>query len=60
MKLLTSFALAVPLSVAALACAERATWDYPTPPAVDASEVLARLAPAKDGELVLANFWATW
>lgn len=49
------------LALLALACAPaRAPWTYATPEAVDASALFARLAPRVEGELVLANFWASW
>lgn len=35
-------------------------WTYATPAVVSQEALLARLAPARPGELVLANFWASW
>jgi hypothetical protein len=53
--------LALTLAAAALACAPAApNFTYRTPEVVDESALLARLRPEKDGELVLANFWASW
>lgn len=43
-----------------LACAPGRGWTYTTPEVVDGTTLLARLRPTKDGELVLANFWASW
>lgn len=49
------------LALLALACGpERARFDYTTPEVVDAATLFARLAPRSEGELVLANFWASW
>lgn len=61
-KVLASCAGMVALAavfVPGLACAP-AGFEYRVPEVVDEATLLARLAPTKDGELVLANFWASW
>jgi hypothetical protein len=35
-------------------------WTYATPRVVDEQALLATLVPARAGERVLANFWASW
>jgi hypothetical protein len=35
-------------------------WVYAVPRVLDERALLAELTPKKDGELVLANFWASW
>ncbi len=61
--------LALTLAAAALACATASalacapaapSFPYRTPEVFDEDALLARLRPEKDGELVLANFWASW
>lgn len=49
---------AVLLALAACSGGER--WSYATPAVVDEAALLAHLRPARPGELVLANFWASW
>ena len=44
----------------AAACSGGSAWTYSTPPVVDAEALQARLRPEHPGELVLANFWASW
>jgi hypothetical protein len=43
-----------------LACAGEAKFEYRVPEVVDEATLLARLTPTKNGELVIANFWASW
>jgi hypothetical protein len=42
------------------ACSGGERWSYVTPAVVDEAALLAHLRPAQPGELVLANFWASW
>jgi ABC-type glycerol-3-phosphate transport system substrate-binding protein len=42
------------------ACSGGERWSYTTPAVVDEAALLAQLVPARPGELVLANFWASW
>ena len=43
------------------ACArESSGWTWSTPEVVDEATLRQRLAPREEGELVLANFWASW
>lgn len=54
-------ALGALLVLLAGACAREASeWSYSTPEVVDEAALLQRLEPRKEGELVLANFWASW
>lgn len=43
----------------AQACAPSG-FEYRVPEVVDETQLFARLTPTQDGELVLANFWASW
>jgi hypothetical protein len=54
-KLLAAAAL-----LGTLACTGEAKFEYRVPEVVDEATLLVRLAPARNGELVLANFWASW
>ncbi|NOT31288.1 MAG: hypothetical protein HOP15_12650 [Planctomycetes bacterium] len=52
---------ALALAALGLACAPAGPgWTYTPPEVVEAGALFARLLPTKDGELVLANFWASW
>jgi hypothetical protein len=47
--------------VLASACGGTSTeWRYTTPRVVDEAALLAALRPEREGERVLANFWASW
>lgn len=51
----------VGFACAAFACADTGeAWSYRVPEVVDEAGLLARLRPAHEGELVLANYWASW
>lgn len=52
--------LVLALLLLAPACGSGSPWTYRVPEVVGAEALLARLRPAREGELVLANFWASW
>ena len=53
-------ALALALLVLPAACSGGEPWTYATPEVVGPEALLERLRPTRAGELVLANFWASW
>lgn len=55
MRRLALFALLI-----GTACSAGERWTYRTPAVVDEAALLAELRPKHPGELVLANFWASW